>query len=116
MIGSNQANVCMPWSDRLLSSLLLGLAIYAAVFSVPLLIVGAFTGPTVLAGGLIHLVLALMLFLIRGGLHQGKPWARWSLVLLSALGVTMLPIAITQESIKMSKDNFTWICPFWCRS
>jgi hypothetical protein len=76
------------------AALTLILALYAAVMSVPLCCTGAFVGPHILIPGVMHAVLATILFSSWNGLLHQRRWSRWLLVILSGVVAPALSIAV----------------------
>jgi hypothetical protein len=76
------------------AALTLVLAMYAAVMSVPLCCTGAFVGPHILIPGVMHAVLAVILFSSWNGLQHQRRWSRWLLVVLPAFVALALSIAV----------------------
>jgi hypothetical protein len=104
-------NPDMPSLVRLAATLTRFLAFYAAVMSVPICVVGSFVGPQILIPGIVHAVLAFVLYYSWKGLLHQRRWARWLLVVLSALGALALLIAIGQSSVAHTIDLVDAI--FW---
>ena len=82
-------------------SFLLGL--YAAVFSVPLCLVGSFSGPHILIPGVVHAVLGAVLLVSCRGIRSRQRWARWLIVVVSGLIVLAVPIWIARESLQSGR-------------
>src|SRR4051794_5124194 len=94
----------MPGRVRLAATLILLLGLYAAFVSIPICLVGSFVGPHILIPGIVHAVLASVLFYSwNGPLHQRR-WARRLLIVLSAVGALALLVAIGQSSIAQTSD------------
>ncbi len=86
----------IPRDVNLGATLVLILAIYATAMVLPTGVVGAFVGPPIIYGFLVHLALACILFPCwRGLLHQRR-WARWTVATVSATGLIALPVATAQ--------------------
>ncbi len=86
-----------PVSDA--ATLTLFLAGYAAFVSVLLCLAGSFTGPQILIPGLVHAVLAAILFCSWRGLRDRRLWARRLLIVLSAFGSLALLVLIVGSAI-----------------
>jgi hypothetical protein len=77
----------MPTHVRTAVILLLMLAVQLAFLSVPLALMGVFTGPHVLLVAGVHAGLAVAFLACSGGLWYGKSWARWLSIALATAGV-----------------------------
>jgi hypothetical protein len=83
-----------------LALLLQFLYFYAAGMAVPLLMVGLFVGPQILAACVVHVFVAMALYLGRRGLLRRRRWAKWLLLLVSAPGAMVLPASISASLIE----------------
>lgn len=86
----------LPIQVQTAASLTRFLAVYAAVMSVPLCLLGSFVGPEILIAGVMHAAIAPVLFYSRKGLLEGRQRATLLLVFLSAFGGLALLVAIVQ--------------------
>ena len=84
----------MPPSVHVASGLTLVLAICAAATAGPACILGLIFGPHILILALAYAALAPVLFLSQRGLVHRRRWARWLLIVLSAVTAAAITIAI----------------------
>ncbi len=97
-MGNSAAPISsMPRCIRIASVLTLILAAYAAAISVPGIIAGLFVGPHLLIAAVVHALFAPVLIVSLTGLLRRKRWARWLLLVLSAIMALGLPIAIVRD-------------------
>jgi hypothetical protein len=94
----------MPRSVRAADALTLLLAVYAAATAGPSCIVGFFVGPHILIPAIVFAVLTPVLFVSRRGLEHRRRWARWLLIVLSAVAAPALTIAIVRALIAKEID------------
>jgi hypothetical protein len=83
---------------RMLSGLVLALAVYCAMMAIPLVLVGSFVGPIILIAAIVHAGLSASFFLVWRWLLAGSRRAILVLVALSMLGLAALPIALVQDA------------------
>jgi hypothetical protein len=83
---------------RMLSGLVLALAVYCAVMAAPLFLVGLFVGPIIFIAAIIHAGLSASFFLVWRSLLAGSRRAILVLVALSMFGLAALPIALVQNA------------------
>jgi peptidoglycan/LPS O-acetylase OafA/YrhL len=74
--------------------------------SIPVTVVGAFVGPTILLAGLCHAGLGTLFFLSRRWLLEGKRWVKWVLIAVSVFGITALPVALLQKDGLTDQGDF----------
>lgn len=86
----------MPTAVQSLSMYLAFLAVYAGVMSIPLIAIGLFAGPHIVIAGLIHAGLALVFFILRGGVRRRRSKVRRWAMIVGAIGTLALPIALWQ--------------------
>jgi hypothetical protein len=91
--------------------MLLVLAVYSGLISMPLLLVGSFVGPTILAGGLVHATLFFILLLARRAIDRQMHWPKRALIVLSLLGAIALPVAIGQGAWTSAESGADLLFP-----
>jgi len=94
------SNTYKPPQIRVAIILLSFLGYYAAVFSVPLCLVGSFVGPHILIPGVVHALVGVALLVGCRGILSRQRWARWLMVLVSGFIVVSVPIWIVRDSLQ----------------
>jgi hypothetical protein len=97
----------MPRRVRAASALTLLLAVYAAVTAGPGCIAGLFVGPHILIPAIVFAALAPVLLVSWRGLEHRRRWARWPLIVLSAVAAPVLTITLVRASIAKETDLAT---------